>query len=62
MQANITMNLLQDVPMFDGQDSSKLEDWLMDTETTTDILTRSHTCLAEATTCGLTYTLIYRAL
>ena len=27
--ANLTMSLLQDILMFDGQDSLKLEDWLM---------------------------------
>ena len=57
MQANITMALLQDIPTLDGQDSSKLEDCFMDIETTTEILTRSHTHLAEAKTYGLTHTL-----
>ena len=52
----------QDIPTLDGQDSSKLEDWFMDIETTTDILTRSQICLAEATTCGLTHTLIHGTL
>ena len=40
MQANITMTLLQDIPKFNRQDSSKLEDLFMDIETATDILTR----------------------
>ena len=41
------MTMLQDIPTFDGQDSSKLEDWFIDTETTANILTVSDTCLAE---------------
>ena len=46
MQTNITMTLLQDIPTFDGQGSSMLEEWFMDIKTAADILTRSHTCLA----------------
>ena len=49
------MTLLQDIPMFNGQDSLKLEDWLMDLETTTDILTESHTHLVEAKSDSLTH-------
>ena len=48
--------------MFDGQDYSKLEDWLTDLETTTDISTENHTHLAEAKSHGLTQTFIYDAL
>ena len=55
------MTMLQDIPTFDGQDSSKLEDWFMDTETVADILTESHTHLAEAKSCSLTHTLICEA-
>ena len=62
MQANITMSLLQDTPTFDGQDFSRLEDWLMDIKTTTDILTRSHTCLAKVKTHSLARTVICEAL
>ena len=36
-EVNLTTSLLQDIPTFDGQDFSKLEDWLMDVETTADI-------------------------
>ena len=60
-EANITMTLLQDITMFSGQDSSKLEDWFMDVETATDILTKRHTYLAEAKSHGLTHTLIHEA-
>ena len=47
--------------MFVGQDSSKLEDWLMDLETATGILTESCTCLAEAKSHGQPWTLICEA-
>ena len=62
IQANITMTLLQVIPTSDGQDSLKLEDCFLDIETTTDILTRSHTYLAKAKACSLTCTLICVAL
>ena len=52
------MTLVQDIPTFDGKDSSKLEDWLMDIETGTDIFTENHTHLAETKSCGITCTLI----
>ena len=42
-ESNLTTTMLQDIPTFDRQDSSKLEDWFMDIETTSDILTESHT-------------------
>ena len=61
-EANLTMTLLHDIPTFNGQDTSKLEDWFMDTETTTDIFTESHTCLGEAKSHGLACTLICQAL
>ena len=47
-ESNLTATMLQDISIFDGQDSSKLEDWFTDIETTADILTESHTCLVEA--------------
>ena len=56
IQANSTMTLLQDIQISDRQDSSKLEDWFMHIDTTTDILTRSHTHIAEAKMCSLTHT------
>ena len=47
-QSNLATTMLHDIPTFDGQDSSKLEDWFMDIETTANILTKSHTHLDEA--------------
>ena len=61
MESNLTTTMLQDIPTFGGQDSSKLEDWSMDIETATDIPTESHTCLAEIKSCGLTHTLMHKA-
>ena len=54
----LTTTILQDIPTFDGHESSKLEDWFLDIETTADILTESHIYLAEANSCGLTHMLI----
>ena len=48
-------------PTFDVQDSSKLEDWLMDIETAADILTESHPCLAEAKSSSLTHMVTHEA-
>ena len=57
-ESNLTMTMLQDIPTFDGQDSSKPEDWFMDIETVAGILMESHTCLTEAKSHDLTGTLI----
>ena len=61
-ESNLTMIMLQDIPALDGEDSSKLEDWFMDIETTNDIITENHTCLAEAKSHGLTCTLMHKAI
>ena len=45
---NLTTSLFQDIYTFDGWDTTKLEDWLSDTETEVDILNENHACLAEA--------------
>ena len=60
-EANLTMTMLQDIPTFNGQDSSKLEDWFIDIEMNTDILTESCTHLAESQSHGLSHTLILKA-
>ena len=38
-ESMLTTIMLQDIPTFDDKDSSKIEDWFMDIETTTGILT-----------------------
>ena len=60
-KSNLTTTMLHDIPTFDGKYFSKLEDWLMDMETTADILTESHTHLAKNKSYGLTHTLIHEA-
>ena len=61
-EANLTKTMLQHIPTFDGQDSLKLENWFMDIETAADIPTESYMYLAEAKSCGLTHTLICKAI
>ena len=60
-ESNLTKSMLHDIPTFEGQDSSNLEDLFMDIETTTDILTESCTNRAEAKSHGLTHMLICKA-
>ena len=57
-ESNLTITILQDIPTFDGKDSSQLEDWFMDIDIAADILTESYTHLTKAKSCGLTCTLI----
>ena len=53
--------LLQDITIFNGSNSSQLEDWLIDVETTTNLASESRTKLAQAKSKGLTHTLISEA-
>ena len=59
-ESNLTMTMLQDIPAFDEQDSSKLEECFMDIEAA---LTSQQSCtwLAEAKSHGLSHTFIYKA-
>ena len=36
-KTSLESSLLQDIPTLNGQDSSQLEDWLMDTETASEL-------------------------
>ena len=54
--------LLQDIPTLNGQDSSQLEDWLMDIETASELTGESRTKIAQAQSKGLVRTLIAEAL
>ena len=58
----IETSLLQDIPTLNGNDSSQLEDWLMDTETASELMGDSRTKLAQAKSRGLVRTLISEAL
>ena len=54
--------MLQDITVLNGNDASKLEDWFIDTEATSDLTGESRTKLAQAKLKGLTRTLISEAL
>ena len=54
--------LLQDITIFNGNDSSQLEDWLIDIKTTADLTSKNRTKLAQAKSKGLICTLISEAL
>ena len=47
-KTSLESSLLQDIPILNGQDSSQLEDWLMDIETASDLTSKSRTKLAQA--------------
>ena len=53
---------MQDIPIFNGQDSSQLEDWLTDIETASELTGKSRTKLAQAKSRGLVRTLITKAI
>ena len=61
-QTNWTNSLLQDIPVFNGNDDIHLEDWLLDIETAADLTAESRTKLAQAKSKGLTHTLITEAI
>ena len=47
-QINQTNPLLQDISVFNGHDTTQLEDWLVDIETAADLTAESRTKLAQA--------------
>ena len=61
-KTSLESSLLRDIPTLNGQDSSQLEDWLMDIETTSELTGESRTKLAQAKSRGLVRTLIFEAL
>ena len=61
-QTNIVNTLIQDIPIFNGNDPTQLEDWLMDIETTADLTPKSRTKLVQAKSKGLTHTLMKEPL
>ena len=61
-KTSLESSLLQDIPTLNGQDSSQLEDWLTDIETTSELTGESRTKLAQAKSKGLVRTLISEAL
>ena len=61
-QTYLTNSLLQDISIFNGHDSTQLEDWLVDIETAVDQTAESRTKLAQAKSKGLTCTLTTEAI
>ena len=61
-KTSLESSLLQDIPILNGQDSSQLEDWLMDIETASELTGKSRTKLAQVKSRGLVRTLISEAL
>ena len=61
-KTSLESSLLQDIPILNGQDSSQLEDWLMDIETASELTGEGRTKLAQAKSRGLVRTLITEAL
>ena len=55
-------SLLQDITILNGNNSSQLEDWLTDIETTSDLTGESRTKLAQGKSKGLIRTIISEAL
>ena len=47
-QMTFANTLIQDIPTFNGSDSTQLEDWLVGIETTADLTDESRTKLAQA--------------
>ena len=60
-KTSLESSLLQDIPTLNGQDSSQLEDWLTDIQTTSELTGESRTKLAQAKSRGLVRTLISEA-
>ena len=61
-QTNLTNSLLQDILVFNGHDTTQLEDWLVDIETAVDLTAESITKCAQTKSKGLTCTLITKAI
>ena len=61
-QSNLPNSLLQDIPVFNEHDSTKLEDWLTDIEMAADPTNESRARLAKAKLRGLMCTLVTEAI
>ena len=61
-KTSLESSLLQDIPTLNGQDSSQLEDWLIDIETASELTGESRAKIAQAKSKGLVRTLISEAL
>ena len=61
-QTTFANTLIQDIPTFNGSNSTQLEDWLVDIETAANLTDESRTKLVQAKSKDLTHTLITEAL
>ena len=61
-QSNITNSLLQDIPVFNEHDSTKLEDWFNDIEMAADLTSESRARLVKVKSWGLMHTLVTEAI
>ena len=61
-QTNLTNSLLQDIAIFNEHDSTKLEEWLMDIETTENLTNESQVKLAKAKSRGITNMLVMETI
>ena len=61
-KTSLESSLLEDIPILNGQDSSQLEDWLMDIETASELTNESRSKLVQVKSRGLVRTLISEAL
>ena len=61
-QSNLTNSSLQDIPVFNDHDSTKLEDWFTDIETAADLPSKSRARLAKVKTWGLNHILVTEAI
>ena len=61
-KTSLESSLLQHIPILNEQDSSQLEDWLMDIETASESTGKSRAKLAQVKSRGLVRTLISKAL
>ena len=61
-QTNFANILIQDIFIFNGNNSTQLDNWLVDIETAADLSADSRTKRAQAKSRGLSHTLITEAL
>ena len=61
-QSNLMNSLLQDIPVFNEHDSTKLEDWLTNIKMAADLTNESRARLAKAKSRGLICTLVTEAV
>ena len=61
-QTNLTNPLLQDIAVFNEYNFTKLEEWLTDIETVTDLTGGGQAKLAKAKSRGSTHTLVMEAI